>query len=98
MLHAATDRATLQKVEDCSTFPSTHLAIFRCERSYKEGVLHAQFLLNFLLKLNSQLSVFLCTGDPIEFLAWFLNSLHTTLGGTKKRTSSMLKNFGEKLK
>ncbi|KAK2566273.1 U4/U6.U5 tri-snRNP-associated protein 2 [Acropora cervicornis] len=31
-------------------------------------------------------------GDPVEFLSWFLNSLHTTLGGTKKATSSELVN------
>ena len=28
----------------------------------------------------------------MEFLSWFLNSLHTTLGGTKKATSSELVN------
>ena len=33
-------------------------------------------------------------GDPVEFLSWFLNSLHTTLGGTKKSTSSK---FGSSL-
>lgn len=27
-------------------------------------------------------------GDPVEFLSWFLNTLHLTLNGTKKRTSS----------
>lgn len=29
-------------------------------------------------------------GDPVEFLAWFLNSLHLTLNGTKKSNSSII--------
>lgn len=29
-------------------------------------------------------------GDPVEFLAWFLNALHASLGGTKKRNSSVI--------
>lgn len=28
--------------------------------------------------------------DPIEFMSWFLNTLHKDLGGTRKRTSSKL--------
>lgn len=28
--------------------------------------------------------------DPLEFLSWFLNTLHKDLGGTKKQNSSML--------
>ncbi|CAG8800197.1 22369_t:CDS:10, partial [Dentiscutata erythropus] len=31
--------------------------------------------------------------DPIEFLCWFLNSLHKDLGGTKKRNSSIIHNI-----
>lgn len=27
-------------------------------------------------------------GDPQEFLAWFLNTLHKDLGGNRKRNSS----------
>ena len=27
-------------------------------------------------------------GDPLDLLAWFLNSLHIALNGTKKRSSS----------
>jgi U4/U6.U5 tri-snRNP-associated protein 2 len=27
--------------------------------------------------------------DPLEFLSWFLNTLHKDLGGTKKLNSSM---------
>ena len=46
MLHAATDHATLQKVEDCSTFPATRLAIFRCETSCKEGCYTRNFFCN----------------------------------------------------
>ncbi|XP_015764164.1 PREDICTED: U4/U6.U5 tri-snRNP-associated protein 2-like [Acropora digitifera] len=38
-------------------------------------------------------------GDPVEFLSWFLNSLHTTLGGTKKATSSVIyKTFQGKMR
>ncbi|KAG8199319.1 hypothetical protein JTE90_011785 [Oedothorax gibbosus] len=29
-------------------------------------------------------------GDPIAFLSWFLNSLHSALNGTKKRNSSVI--------
>lgn len=29
--------------------------------------------------------------DPIEFMSWFLNTLHKDLGGTRKRTSSKFK-------
>ncbi|GIY82446.1 hypothetical protein CDAR_548501 [Caerostris darwini] len=29
-------------------------------------------------------------GDPIAFLSWFLNSLHSALNGTKKRNSSII--------
>ncbi|XP_038060056.1 U4/U6.U5 tri-snRNP-associated protein 2-like [Patiria miniata] len=29
-------------------------------------------------------------GDPVEFLSWFLNALHASLGGTKKAKSSIL--------
>ena len=33
-------------------------------------------------------------GDSGQFLPWFLNSLHLALGGTKKRSSSVIyKNF-----
>jgi len=28
--------------------------------------------------------------DPIEFMSWFLNTLHKDLGGTRKRTSSII--------
>ncbi|KAG2176104.1 hypothetical protein INT43_005337 [Umbelopsis isabellina] len=28
--------------------------------------------------------------DPIEFMSWFLNTLHKDLGGTRKRTSSIV--------
>lgn len=28
--------------------------------------------------------------DPLEFLSWFLNTLHKDLGGIKKQNSSML--------
>lgn len=28
-------------------------------------------------------------GDPIEFLSWLLNTLHTALGGTKRKSSSV---------
>ena len=37
MLHTATDRATLRKVEDCSTFPATRLAIFVARQVAKRG-------------------------------------------------------------
>ncbi|CAF5062290.1 unnamed protein product, partial [Rotaria magnacalcarata] len=38
-------------------------------------------------------------GDPVEFLAWFLNSLHLTLNGTKKSNSSIVyKAFQGKMK
>jgi U4/U6.U5 tri-snRNP-associated protein 2 len=30
------------------------------------------------------------TGDPVEFLSWFLNALHLALNGTKKATSSII--------
>lgn len=30
------------------------------------------------------------TGDPIDFLSWFLNALHRALNGTKKRNSSII--------
>ena len=29
-------------------------------------------------------------GDPIDFISWLLNKLHKDLGGTKKRTSSII--------
>ena len=29
--------------------------------------------------------------DPVEFMSWFLNTLHKDLGGTRKRTSSKFK-------
>lgn len=29
-------------------------------------------------------------GDPVEFLAWLLNSLHLTLNGTKNANSSII--------
>lgn len=28
--------------------------------------------------------------DPVEFMSWLLNTLHTDLGGTKKRNSSVI--------
>ncbi|KAI9290146.1 hypothetical protein BC943DRAFT_7467 [Umbelopsis sp. AD052] len=28
--------------------------------------------------------------DPVEFMSWFLNTLHKDLGGTRKRTSSII--------
>ena len=38
-------------------------------------------------------------GDPVEFLAWFLNSLHLTLNGTKNSNSSIIyKAFQGKMK
>jgi U4/U6.U5 tri-snRNP-associated protein 2 len=38
-------------------------------------------------------------GDPIEFLSWFLNSLHLTLNGTKNENSSIIyKTFQGKMK
>ena len=29
-------------------------------------------------------------GDPVEFLSWLINNLHKDLGGTKKRSSSVI--------
>jgi U4/U6.U5 tri-snRNP-associated protein 2 len=38
-------------------------------------------------------------GDPVEFLAWLLNSLHLTLNGTKNANSSIIyKAFQGKMK
>ncbi|EDO45015.1 predicted protein [Nematostella vectensis] len=38
-------------------------------------------------------------GDPIEFLPWFLNALHTALNGTKKMSSSIIfKSFQGKMR
>ena len=38
-------------------------------------------------------------GDPVEFLAWLLNSLHLTLNGTKNSNSSIIyKAFQGKMK
>lgn len=31
-----------------------------------------------------------CVGDPIDFLSWFLNSLHRALNGKKSRHSSIV--------
>jgi len=33
---------------------------------------------------------FTVQGDPIEFLSWFLNAVHLTLNGTKKKKSSVI--------
>jgi len=33
---------------------------------------------------------FTTQGDPIEFVSWFLNSLHLTLNGTKKKKSTVI--------
>jgi len=33
---------------------------------------------------------FTIQGDPIEFLSWFLNAVHLTLNGTKKKKSSVV--------
>lgn len=30
------------------------------------------------------------SGDPVDFLSWFLNALHLALNGTKKRDSSIV--------
>ena len=46
MLHAATDRATLRKVEDCSTFPATRLAIFVARQVAKRGCYTRNFFCN----------------------------------------------------
>lgn len=32
----------------------------------------------------------LTAGDPIDFLSWILNTLHTALNGTKKLSSSII--------
>eukprot|EP00111_Clytia_hemisphaerica_P019271 TCONS_00056889-protein len=38
-------------------------------------------------------------GDPIEFLSWFINSIHLTLNGTKKAKSSVIyKSFRGEMK
>jgi U4/U6.U5 tri-snRNP-associated protein 2 len=36
--------------------------------------------------------------DPVEFLSWFLNTLHTDLGGTKKKSTIITKCFQGKVK
>lgn len=43
------------------------------------------FFINNLYILKIQFS-----GDPIDFLSWFLNALHLALNGTKKRDSSIV--------
>ena len=35
-------------------------------------------------------SVKLCLGDPIDFMSWFLNALHTALNGSRKLSSSVI--------
>ena len=43
------------------------------------------------VSLSHNVSVFLlyiCVGDPIDFMCWLLNTLHTALGGSKKPDSS----------
>ena len=38
-------------------------------------------------------------GDPVEFLSWFLNAMHASLGGTRKPGSSYIyKTFQGKMK
>ncbi|XP_031558310.1 U4/U6.U5 tri-snRNP-associated protein 2-like [Actinia tenebrosa] len=38
-------------------------------------------------------------GDPVDFLSWFLNALHTTLGGSLKKTNSVIfKSFQGRMK
>ena len=32
----------------------------------------------------------LCLGDPIDFMSWFLNALHTALNGSRKLSSSVI--------
>jgi len=34
--------------------------------------------------------LFVSVGDSVEFLSWFLNSLHTCLGGTKKSKETVI--------
>ena len=35
-------------------------------------------------------SLCVCPGDSVEFLSWFLNALHTCLGGTKKSKETVI--------
>lgn len=45
-------------------------------------------LFYFIIQMYKILSYIL--GDPIDFLSWFLNSLHMALNGTKKPNSSII--------
>lgn len=40
-------------------------------------------------KLSKRFFIFI-SGDPIDFLSWFLNQLHLALNGTKKQDSSII--------
>ncbi len=44
--------------------------------------------LNKVHVVNSLLCI--STGDCVEFLSWFLNTMHSTLGGGKKISSSVI--------
>lgn len=51
----------------------------------------SHYMVGFLSSLRaSSCSLPLFPGDGVDFLSWFLNALHSALGGTKKKKKSKL--------
>lgn len=60
-------------------------------RNFKAHVSPHEMLQSIVLCSRKRFQITV-QGDPLELLAWFLNSLHTALNGTKKRNSSIITN------
>lgn len=58
-------------------------------RNFKAHVSPHEMLQSIVLCSRKRFQITV-QGDPLELLAWFLNSLHIALNGTKKRTSSII--------
>lgn len=58
-------------------------------RNFKAHVSPHEMLQSIVLCSRKRFQITV-QGDPLELLAWFLNSLHVALNGTKKRNSSII--------
>lgn len=58
-------------------------------RNFKAHVSPHEMLQSIVLCSRKRFQITV-QGDPLELLAWFLNSLHAALNGTKKRNSSII--------
>ncbi|XP_039270851.2 ubiquitin carboxyl-terminal hydrolase 39-like [Styela clava] len=58
-------------------------------RNFKAHVSPHEMLQSIVLCSRKRFQITV-QGDPLELLAWFLNSLHVALNGTKKKSSSII--------